>query len=283
LLGLSVRDSDGSIWDRGSSQSAESASLSHVIQSALGSCPSAFLAPCLPCHLSQSSYGSQVGDLSLSLPLSTAQVIQPGPGSIQPGLTWGCSKSRETPPPIAAKTAQVAYSRRSSQQAGSQKCIAAEMAHNNIQYSEKYYDDTFEYRRDRGRAREWGLYACVERVHRARGPPSMTRILPCNALHACRHVVLPPEIASLLPKGRLLSEVLRMGARCREGHAPWAHVEGMQCRGSCLSSRMPRPNHTCTLPTHKTQAEWRSIGVQQSRGWVHYAIHRPEPHIMLFR
>jgi len=26
------------------------------------------------------------------------------------------------------------------------------------------------------------------------------------------------------------------------------------------------------------------IGVQQSRrGWVHYAIHRPEPHIMLFR
>lgn len=31
------------------------------------------------------------------------------------------------------------------------------------------------------------------------------------------------------------------------------------------------------------QSEWRSIGVQQSRGWVHYAIHRPEPHIMLFR
>jgi magnesium-transporting ATPase (P-type) len=23
--------------------------------------------------------------------------------------------------------------------------------------------------------------------------------------------------------------------------------------------------------------------VQQSRGWVHYAVHRPEPHIMLFR
>lgn len=70
------------------------------------------------------------------------------------------------------------------------------MAHNNIQYSEKYYDDVYEY----------------------------------------RHVVLPPEIAQLLPKGRLLSE-----------------------------------------------AEWRGIGVQQSRGWVHYAIHRPEPHIMLYR
>lgn len=29
--------------------------------------------------------------------------------------------------------------------------------------------------------------------------------------------------------------------------------------------------------------EWRSLGVQQSRGWIHYAIHRPEPHILLFR
>lgn len=31
------------------------------------------------------------------------------------------------------------------------------------------------------------------------------------------------------------------------------------------------------------QSEWRAMGVQQSRGWVHYAIHKPEPHIMLFR
>ena len=49
-------------------------------------------------------------------------------------------------------------------------------------------------------------------------------------------MVLPSDIAGLLPKQRLLSE-----------------------------------------------AEWRGLGVQQSRGWVHYAIHRPEPHIMLFR
>merc|ERR1712060_204852 len=65
-----------------------------------------------------------------------------------------------------------------------------------IQYSEKYYDDVFEY----------------------------------------RHVILPSDIAKHLPKNRLLSET-----------------------------------------------EWRDLGVQQSRGWVHYAIHRPEPHIMLFR
>jgi len=64
-----------------------------------------------------------------------------------------------------------------------------------IEYSEKYADDTYEY----------------------------------------RHVALPRELAKRLPK-RLL-----------------------------------------------TEDEWRGIGVQQSRGWVHYEIHRPEPHILLFR
>jgi cyclin-dependent kinase regulatory subunit CKS1 len=66
-----------------------------------------------------------------------------------------------------------------------------------IEYSEKYYDDYYEY----------------------------------------RHVVLPREIFKKVgSKGKLLSE-----------------------------------------------AEWRAIGVQQSRGWVHYEIHKPEPHILLFR
>ena len=50
-----------------------------------------------------------------------------------------------------------------------------------------------------------------------------------------------------------------------------------------------------------SETEWRSIGVQQSRvrgpsprpkhagahhfvqGWQHYMVHRPEPHILLFR
>jgi len=65
-----------------------------------------------------------------------------------------------------------------------------------IQYSEKYYDPKFEY----------------------------------------RHVILPPDLAKLVPQNRLLSEI-----------------------------------------------EWRSLGIQQSRGWVHYCIHKPEPHILLFR
>lgn len=32
-----------------------------------------------------------------------------------------------------------------------------------------------------------------------------------------------------------------------------------------------------------SESEWRSLGVQQSRGWVHYMAHEPEPHILLFR
>lgn len=32
-----------------------------------------------------------------------------------------------------------------------------------------------------------------------------------------------------------------------------------------------------------SEAEWRAIGVEQSVGWIHYMIHNPEPHILLFR
>lgn len=32
-----------------------------------------------------------------------------------------------------------------------------------------------------------------------------------------------------------------------------------------------------------TETEWREIGVKQSKGWVHYTIHKPEPHVLLFR
>ncbi|XP_073179573.1 cyclin-dependent kinases regulatory subunit 1 [Lepidochelys kempii] len=32
-----------------------------------------------------------------------------------------------------------------------------------------------------------------------------------------------------------------------------------------------------------SESEWRNLGVQQSQGWVHYMVHEPEPHILLFR
>jgi cyclin-dependent kinase regulatory subunit CKS1 len=63
-------------------------------------------------------------------------------------------------------------------------------------YSEKYFDDEYEY----------------------------------------RHVTLPRELGKYMPRNRLMSE-----------------------------------------------AEWREIGVQQSVGWRHYMVHKPEPHVLLFK
>uniref|UniRef100_D1FQ33 Cyclin-dependent kinases regulatory subunit n=1 Tax=Simulium nigrimanum TaxID=683695 RepID=D1FQ33_SIMNI len=65
-----------------------------------------------------------------------------------------------------------------------------------IQYSEKYNNDEFEF----------------------------------------RHVILPPDLAKNVPKTHLM-----------------------------------------------TETEWRNLGVQQSPGWIHYMIHAPEQHILLFR
>lgn len=54
--------------------------------------------------------------------------------------------------------------------------------------------------------------------------------------HEYRHVILPKDVAKLVPKNHLMSE-----------------------------------------------GEWRNLGVQQSQGWVHYLLHEPEPHILLFK
>eukprot|EP00667_Euglena_gracilis_P024142 EG_transcript_27606 len=60
-----------------------------------------------------------------------------------------------------------------------------------------------------------------------------------------RHVILPKEISKILPKGKLMTE------RCFH----------LSCKAAFL------------FPFR----EWRSVGVQQSLGWEHYLIHRPEP------
>ena len=44
-----------------------------------------------------------------------------------------------------------------------------------------------------------------------------------------------------------------------------------------MSKNLPHPFRLLT------EKEWRDLGVQQSPGWIHCAIHRPEPHILLFR
>ena len=39
------------------------------------------------------------------------------------------------------------------------------------------------------------------------------------------------------------------------------------------------------VPKNKlmSEKEWRALGVTQSPGWVHYMIHQPEPHILMFK
>jgi len=74
--------------------------------------------------------------------------------------------------------------------------IHLKMPNKDIYYSDKYTDEKFEY----------------------------------------RHVMLPKDVAKLVPKTHLM-----------------------------------------------TEAEWRNLGVQQSLGWIHYMLHEPEPHILLFR
>lgn len=47
---------------------------------------------------------------------------------------------------------------------------------------------------------------------------------------------------------------------------------------------LPRDIARLVPRTHlMTETEWRNLGVQQSLGWVHYLVHDPEPHILLFR
>ncbi|XP_005089940.1 cyclin-dependent kinases regulatory subunit 1 [Aplysia californica] len=70
------------------------------------------------------------------------------------------------------------------------------MPQDQIAYSDKYFDENYEY----------------------------------------RHVILPNDIAKLVPNSHLM-----------------------------------------------TETEWRNLGVQQSPGWVHYMVHAPEPHVLLFR
>ncbi|XP_019875596.1 cyclin-dependent kinases regulatory subunit-like [Aethina tumida] len=58
----------------------------------------------------------------------------------------------------------------------------------------------------------------------------------CDDEYEYRHVILPTELAKMVPKSHLM-----------------------------------------------TEDEWRDLGIQQSKGWQHYMIHNPEPHILLFK
>lgn len=73
-----------------------------------------------------------------------------------------------------------------------------------IQYSEKYADDAYEYR-----SVNFGFWFFVEFDVEAIGCVDLWCAL--DFFFFCqRHVVLPPEVAKLLPKNRLLSEVISL-------------------------------------------------------------------------
>ncbi|GAB5364483.1 hypothetical protein AAMO2058_000974400 [Amorphochlora amoebiformis] len=41
---------------------------------------------------------------------------------------------------------------------------------------------------------------------------------------------------------------------------------------------------TDIVPRHLlAEHEWRSLGLQQSRGWIHYGFYGPEKNVLLFR
>ena len=64
-------------------------------------------------------------------------------------------------------------------------------------------------------------------------------------------------------------------ARSEDGLHASSHA-----RSSLLRSHVILPKHIAkTAPKGRllTDTEWRGIGVQQSRGWVHYSIHRCPP------
>ena len=85
--------------------------------------------------------------------------------------------------------------------------------------------------------------------------------------------------------------------RARTAPSPRRRATHASLRATRASLRShPRrraPRRHVILPKHVAknapkgrllqEQEWRGLGVQQSRGWVHYAVHRPEQHILLFR
>ena len=152
-----------------------------------------------------------------------------------------------------------------------------------IQYSEKYYDEIYEVntaeecwqRLPRALDADAGSRGCCcwPCGCTARSPSCRCHhSLGCNNLHSperCwrlqyRHVVLPQDVAALVPKGHLLSEVGRAAL-------------GTCCHSLCAQHHPPGESFSCHLqpisPTAPScvwmlQAEWRALGVQQSRGWV---------------
>jgi hypothetical protein len=163
---------------------------------------------------------------------------------------------------------------------------ATAMAQHSIQYSEKYYDDVYEYRR--APTGEGASRAAPPAVPGPRRRVQLDATRLGNRSGAARG----RGGAAVAPRGHVLT---RHGAPRPAGTSScprrspatcprtgcWRRCAGGAAAGA--SDLRPAPVPTPRPPPPREQNEWRALGVQQSRGWVHYAVHRPEPHIMLFR
>jgi len=134
------------------------------------------------------------------------------------------------------------------------------------------------------------------RAWQARRPPSRHRQAPTQGSPSLRGTFPIPEPRSRFPTPVVFrrgcdAEIQRLPSPCAQQRATFG------CERWFFKAFPPKPSRPSLVrrddphtpdpwrsdPPTSHQAEWRGLGVQQSRGWVHYAIHRPEPHIMLYR
>ena len=107
----------------------------------------------------------------------------------------------------------------------------------------------------------------------ARRAPRPTSPSSCRRVVSCPRCVRWPIPRSRRPRARLSVVAARVVGKSSKRRIFLKFFWRLPPSRPRADDRDPRP----------LQSEWRGLGVQQSRGWVHYAIHRPEPHIMLYR
>ena len=64
------------------------------------------------------------------------------------------------------------------------------------------------------------------------------------------------------------------------------HEQSFICSSHSTTRHVILPQQLAKhVPTDRlmSEREWRELGVTQSPGWMHYMIHGPEPHILLFK
>ncbi|KAI8850701.1 hypothetical protein BC829DRAFT_147487 [Chytridium lagenaria] len=80
-----------------------------------------------------------------------------------------------------------------------------------------------------------------------------------------------------------LNTIEREGYVQRIGYSERYYDDNMEYRHVILPKPLFRLVPTVYKNVLLVEHDWRSLGITMSAGWVHYLIHRPEPHVFLFR